>query len=403
MARFINDSAATGQPSYNKDRYKSYLQQQEFVSDISGVLKSQTSHYIRAIEISTGVLSKQMSIHSAAQISALAKSTACIVGTLDKGFNTLARKLDEGFREVNDNLYQISGQLQDLNLNIQNLAGLIDVKFNALIEQQKITNYKLEQILEFAKIPDFQKERIYYLENGLKYLKNAQVDPRRYVDALNCLKESEKREKRDYITLYNIGLIHLFSSELLDINLAEDYFLRAADYADDEIPESSTKSMNYVGDAKLNSTQFVKNIASNSYHFASYAQYLNCKYEDSIKNSLEALKINPNLKECQYNNALSNMALGKEDEAIENINNISNDHNYILEAAFNPNIAVSDKAQALFVNLRDTRKELLLKKLNSVISISKQGSTIFEKSKSLIEQLEENTFLNVLTVSKKVM
>lgn len=403
MARFIRDSATIGQPQSERPSYKLYLQQQEFVQDISGMINSQTSQYIRAIDLSTNKLSQEMSKNSKAQIAALAKSTECIVGALDKGFNQLSQKLDEGFREVNSNLVQIQGQLSDLNLNIQNLAGLIDIKFNALIEQQKITNIKLQQILEFAKVPEFQKERIYYLENGLKYLKNAQIDPRRYVDALECLKEAEKREKRDYITLYNIGIIHLFSSESVDINAAEDYFLRAADYADDEIPQEAVKSTNYIGEVKQNSTQFVKNIASNSFHFASYAQYLGDKFEDSIKNSLEALKINPNLKECRFNNALSYMALGKEDEAMENIKSLSNDHNYIIDAAFNPNIAVSEKAQEFFVNLRDSRKEQLLKKLSSVISIAKLGSPLYDKSNALFDQLDENTFLNVLTVSKKIM
>lgn len=403
MARFIRDSDAFGLPAEYKTEYKAYLQQQEFVTDISGVINSQTAHYVRAIELSTNKLSQEMSKHSSAQIAALSKSTECIVGALDKGFDHLSQKLDEGFREVNSNLVQIQGQLSDLNLSIQNLAGLIDAKFNALIEQQKITNIKLQQILEFAKVPEFQKERIYYLENGLKYLKNAQIDPRRYVDALECLKEAEKREKRDYITLYNIGIIHLFSSELVDISAAEAYFLRAADYADDEIPQDAVKSTNYIGEVKQNSTQFVKNIASNSYHFASYAQYLSGKFEDSIKNSLVALKINPNLKECQFNNALSYMALGKEDEALENIKSISNDHNYIIDAAFNPNIAVSEKAQEFFVSLRDSRKEQLLKKLSGVISIAKSGSPLYDKSKALLDQLDENTFLNVLTVSKKIM
>lgn len=403
MSRFIANSDAFGQPTINRERYKTYLQQQEFVKDISGVINSQTAQYVRAIEISTGRLSQEMSRNSNAQIAALAKSTECIVGALDKGFNQLSQKLEQGFREVNSNLMQIQGQLSDLNYKIQNLAGLIDVKFNALIEQQKITNFKLQQILEFAKVPEFQKERIYYLENGLKYLKNAQVDPKRYVDALECLKEAEKREKRDYITLYNIGIIHLFSSELVDINAAEDYFLRAADYADDEIPQEAIKSMNYVGDVKQNSTQFVKNIAANSYHFASYAQYLDGKFEDSINNSLEALKINPNLKECQFNNALSYMALGKEDEALANIKSISNDHNYIIDAAFNENIAISEKTQDFFVNFRDDKRDLLLKKLNSVISIAKAGSPLYDKSKALMEQLDENTLLNVLSVSKKVM
>ncbi len=403
MARFVRNSATFGMPTAEKHDYKAYLQQQEFVTDMTGVINSQTSQYINAIELSTNKLSNEMSKHSSAQIAALGKSTECIVGALDKGFNQLSQKLDQGFREINSNLVQIQGQLSDINLSIQNLAGLIDTKFNALIEQQKITNYKLQQILEFAKVPDFQKERIYYLENGLKYLKNAQIDPKRYVDALENLKEAEKREKRDYITLYNIGIIHLFSSELVDISAAEDYFLRAADYADDEIPQDAVKSTNYIGEVKQNSSQFVKNIAAYSYHFASYAQYLSDKFEDSIKNSLEALKINPNLKECQFNNALSYMALGKENEALENIKSISNDHNYIIDAAFNPHIAVSEKAQEFFINLKDSKKEHLLKKLTSVISIAKSGSPLYDKSKALIDQLDENTFLNVLSVAKKIM
>lgn len=402
MARFIVDADAFGQPALKTERYKTFLQQQEFVKDIAGVINSQTTQYVAAIRVATDTLSREMARNTSIHIAALERSTECIVGALDKGFDHLSKKLVEGFKEVNDNLLNIECQLSELNFQMQNLAGIVDSRFKALIELQKITNLKLQQIVEFVRIPELQKQRIHHLENGLKFLKNAQIDPRRYSDALECLKAAEKLGKRDYVTLYNIGLIYLFSSEQLDLVAAEEYFLKAADYADDEIPSHAERSMNYFGEAKQNSAQFIKNIAANSYHFAAYAQYLNEKFDLSIKNANEAFKIDPNLKEALYNNALSYMALGNEIMALESISQLNGDHNYIIEVAFNPELAASGKIQSFLDNTRDLRKENLTKRLSEVISISKAGSPIFEKSKALMDELEDGTFLSVLTVSKKL-
>jgi hypothetical protein len=389
-------------PTYLRAEYKSYLQQQEFVRDIGSMMSSQMNHFKKEIQIASGQLSGDIARHSANQISAIQESTRTIVGSLDKGFNMLSKQLEIGFSEINSNLSAISGQLSELNLKIDHLSGLIDMKLSALIDQQRITNYNLEQILAFTKIPEFQKERIYYLENGLKYLKNSQTNPRRYSDALECLKESEKREKRDYLTLFNIGIIYLFSAENMDVSAAEDYFMRSADYANDEIPEDSIRSTNYVGEVKTNELNFIKNIAANSLYYASYSQYLSDKFEESIKNSNLALLINPNLKECYYNNAVSYFQLSKDIEAVESIAKLSDDHNYILDASFNKNIAVSNLFQTFISDLKSNKKQAAEIKLENTLKLARKDSPIYNKCIGLKENLKEDSLISVLGVIKKL-
>jgi hypothetical protein len=402
MARFIRDSATFGMPTYLRGEYKSYLQQQEYVRDLGTMMSSQMNHFNREIQIATGKISGEIAKHSANQISAIQESTRTIVGSLDKGFGKLSKQLEKGFYEVNANLSAINCQLSELNMKMDHLSGLIDMKLSALIEQQRITNYNLEQIIVLAKIPEFQKERIYYLENGLKYLKNAQTNPRRYSDALDCLKEAEKREKRDYLTLFNIGVIYLFSSENMDIAAAEDYFLRSADYANDEIPEDSIRSTNYIGNVKTNELKFIKNIASNSLYYASYSQYLLDKFEESIENSNRALEINPNLKECYYNNAVTYFQLSNEKGGIESISKLSDDHNYILDASFNKNIAVSDLFQEFILDLKTNKKQVAENKLESTLKLARKDSPIFNKCIDLKENLKDDSLLSVLSVIKSL-
>jgi hypothetical protein len=95
------------------------------------------------------------------------------------------------------------------------------------------------------RIPDSQKQRVYYIEQGLKYLKNAILEGANstfFIDALESFKESEKIEKKDFITLNRIGYIFLYSINHFNPGMAEEYFLRSSReaYAEAMIGGTST-------------------------------------------------------------------------------------------------------------------------------------------------------------------
>lgn len=400
MARFVHpiQSEYRVHKDYSKE-YQTYLQQQEFVSDISSAISSAGNQYSQTIVNVGKNIAGEIQNMSKMQCEAIQQSTNQIVGALDKGFNHLANTMQKGFNEVNRNLTDIKFQLQDIENAIDKLGGLIDSKLNAVIEQQYITNLGISQLIAISKIPEFQKERIYYFEEGLKFLNNALIDPRRYTDALDNFLEAEKRKKTDYIVLYQIGLIHLFSSDNLDLEKAEDYFLKAGDYADDELDPKAIRSnqINFSGENV--SSGLVTKIAYESYQNAAYAQLIMGKFSEASTTANKAIQISKNALEAKYIKAQALVALGKSKDALNSISELSIDPNYLIEASFNPDIAAIDGFQDLLKERRNDIGNQIAKKLQSILLLMDENSPVGRKSKILLESSKsEPTLLNLLKI-----
>jgi len=148
--------------------------------------------------------------------------------------DTIGRYIQEASAEqvnqlnaVRNQLSYVNAGLNDLNDNIE----LVNRNIELQIEQQRIANLLLQDIVELLKVPDSEKERQYSIELGLKFFSKAEKDIDLYEDALESLQKAEKLLKQDYFVLYRIGLIYLHATQLINIPLALDYFLRSAKYA----------------------------------------------------------------------------------------------------------------------------------------------------------------------------
>lgn len=397
MSRFTYPIQAYGKVNSNNEaEYRSYLQQQEFVRDIGSAITSAGNQYSKTIQAVGQNISGEIRTMSKMQCEAIQQSTTQIVGALDKGFNRLGNIMQNGFNEVNKNLVDIKFQLKDVESAINRLGGLIDRKLNAVLEQQHLTNLGIQQLISIAKIPEFQKERIYYFEEGLKFLNNALIDSRRYSDALENFLEAEKRKKTDYLVLYNIGLIYLYSNENLDLELAEDYFLKAADYADDEISPDAIRSSKGFSLDKL-AEDYVIRIAVESYQHAANAQLIQNKFELALKSANEAIKISNKALEAKYIAAQAHLALGNDKASFELIKELSVDNNYLIDAAFNPNLVVIDGMQELIEKTRLDKSKAIENKLNMMLSIMDKNSVIGKKSISLLDSINnDSTLLNII-------
>lgn len=402
MSRFIHPiQAQYKSPSGYEAEYRSYLQQQEYVRDISSAIASAGNQYSQTIQAVGRNISGEIRTMSKMQCEAIQKSTTQIVGALDKGFNQLGNIMQNGFNEVNKNLVDIKFQLQNVENAIDRLGGLIDRKLNAVLEQQHITNLGIQQLITIAKIPEFQKERIYYFEEGLKFLNNALIDPRRYSDALENFLEAEKRKKTDYLVLYNIGLIHLYSSENLNLELAEEYFLKAGDYADDEISPDAIRSNKAGFSSEKMDENFVIRLAVESYQHAANSQLVQNKFEDALKSANEAIKISNKALEAKYIAAQAHLALGNIQESFELIKELSIDNNYLIDASFNPNLAEIDGLQELIEDTRKVKRSNTENKLNMMLSIMDKNSAIGQKSVSLLDSLtSDDTLLNIIKIEQ---
>ncbi|BCO28484.1 hypothetical protein MIZ03_3390 [Rhodoferax lithotrophicus] len=110
-------------------------------------------------------------------------------------------------------------------------ATMIDSRLQLVIDQLRIGNTQTQTMIELLQVPDFQKERRYYIEQGLKHYANARFDDTLYEHALHNFREAEKREPTDFRVLQRIGLIHLYSPGHCDLPQAEKYLEQAARYA----------------------------------------------------------------------------------------------------------------------------------------------------------------------------
>lgn len=195
---------------YSKESIRSqwikYLQTACYIRDINGIV---TRNRIG--------LENTINNASAKEI----KTIEQVMGTLNAGFNEISHYL----QSINSSISAISGQISDL-------SAMLDWKLSEMIEEQAITNRLLGHIVQLSRVSDNQKVRIDYIEQGLKYIKNALIDnsppeSAYYEDAMEYLLKAESLEKRDYIVLGKIGYIYLYSNKLLDFKAAEDYFLRS--------------------------------------------------------------------------------------------------------------------------------------------------------------------------------
>ncbi len=402
MSRFVHFNHVTQKASpENRQSYRDYLQQQEYVRDIGSAISSAGNQYSRTIQAVGQNISGEIKTMSKLQCDAIQKSTIQIVGALDKGFNQLSNVMQEGFNAVNNNLIDIKYQLQDVENAIYQIGGIIDRKLNAVIEQQYLTNMGIQQLIQISKIPEFQKERIYFFEEGLKFLNNALIDPKRYVDALENFLEAEKRKKTDYLVLYNIGLIYLYSSDNLDLEKAKEYFTKAGDYSDDELESESQRSQQIGFSNEKVSFSIIRKFAYESYQHLANAHLILGENEEAIIAANKAVKISSKALEAKYISAQANLFLGNEQAALELIKQLGEDNNYLIDAVFNPSLATINGLHDFIAQVNLNKKEEIENKLNSMLSIMDINSILGKKSNSLLEDLEkDSTLLNIIRLSQ---
>ncbi len=236
-------------------------------------------------------------------------STNAICGTLENGFNELISTNKSGFDNV--------------NANLENIASVLTWKFQEIIEQQKITNLLLGNISILLRIPDIQKERQYYVEQGLKFFQNARADKSFYDDSLENLLKAEQIEKTDYFTLQRIGMIYLFSAKHLDLSKAIDYFLKSAKYSYGETHSFSSQTNNYLENdlnsdvsRQIRTTLDIKKHTANSYLYASQCYYLKNDYKNALTCAQNAYKIVPSFLEAGFNTVKYLCCLDKEKVAV---------------------------------------------------------------------------------------
>lgn len=377
MASFVYNpfSGESSSSQWNK-----YLQQREFSSDLTSAIKAQTKTYQSEIRKASAVLEASTDNAAKLQAKATADAAAIVVGKLDEGFADIAQELSQ-------------------------LNYTLDWRLGIMIDQQRISNLLLENIALLLRIPDIQKERQYYIEQGFKHYKNAVLDSDLYRDALENLLEAEKREKTDYIVLHRIGMIYLYSKEVSDLPKAEEYFRRAGKYAVVESDPQAARVFNILMgnitenlSSQSNSLNSIKALAADSYFQGGIACYAQGKFAEALEFSSKAFSLIPTILEAGFLKAKSLAASGSESEAAEVVEGlIRTERFYALKTATDGDLAPKTSVQNMLVKLRDEairQAKEKIEKCRAKMILQSKATTVLEKIEAAVQ---ENTYLDALT------
>lgn len=263
-------------------QYGKYIQDQAFVNDLRQSARLQAKEFNNSIQTA-----------SKEQVAAIQQSASAICGTLERGFE-----------QVTEQLGEVNWRLNEINEGIGNLHSMLDWKTDLMIEELKISNMWLGNIARLLQIPDSQKQRAYYVEQGLVYLKNAIEEGTKssfYNDAIDEFTKAKTIEEKDFFTLHRLGLIHFSSINHLEVQKAENYFASSARYAKafGAVQPSNTQTIlrgNGSNNAFTKNTLY--NEAATSLIYASRCCYVLEKFAQGISYAEEAFRITPDNAEA---------------------------------------------------------------------------------------------------------
>jgi len=376
-------------PNNKEDIVSQWIDYKQERSHVKDIVKSQNATQ-QVIQEQLNFVRDSIASASTEQVSAIQESTSAVCGTLENGFSLI----DSQLKYIDFNLNEIKSELS-------NIASILDWNFSMLIAEQKISNLLMGNVAELLRIPDIQKERQYFVEQGLKFLKNSAFDEDFFEDSLLNLKKAEHIEPTDYFILHHIGLIYLNSPKHIDLPLAEVYFKKSAKYSVAETLNGSSITRDII---KLNPSRFfdkqisvdsIKLQAAESYLYAGRCCYIQGKMTEATELAKKALELVPELLEAAYLQAKSLSSQGDIEHALKIMDSVI-DKNRFYAVKMLSDLDFSTKNETAIL-LRHKRDEAIIKANNELSEIEKiimkhsNAHNLLVRVKRLIE---DNNYLS---------
>ena len=284
---------------------------------------------------------------------------AALAGGLGALRNRVRQDVRAGLRTLEFKLEDLAGGVARLNADFSPLLGDIVWK----LEMQHTA---LLDVLEEIRLAEFEREARAYRTRAEKAYLNGW-----YEEALRDFLKAEKRNYPDYVVLRSIANLYLY--HCINLPNALIYFRKAAKYA-------------RPTDAQQ---------AAEAHYFAGLTCLIQQHQEDALAEWREAIALQPQFYDAYYRYAAVAAMLGKEDDAIVNLEQaISGDPRYYERAKTDP----------VFDSLRP-QVELLLERLVQPVrdrfeqvkhdAAQLQGyviaESVREKMDSVFRQVEQQT------------
>ncbi len=381
-------------------QWSKHIQNQSYVEDVTkSVMNSsgkQTKDFSLIVSYQTKEISDTIKTATREQVAAIQQSTNVICGTFEDGFELLS-----------DNLQEISYGIGGLRSELNDMASMLDWKLSLLIEQQRITNLLMGNIAVLLRIPDIQKERQYYIEQGIKFLKNAIFDSDFYEDSLTNLLKAEKIEPSDFFALHRIGLIYMYSPNHLALDKAEEYFKKAAKYAVAETNSGASVTTNYLtGDLNKNlsgqvpTNDSIKLQAAESYLFAGRSCYIQGKLNEATDYASKGFIIVPQMVEAGFTQAKALAANNNETQAAIVLEKVINtDRFYSLKTLSDLDLCPKPCIQSLLKKLQQESTE----KASQLLHQCRQQQILGSNASDYLDIIERLVNKNTYLTSKKAI
>ena len=218
-----------------------------------------------------------------------------------KAINELSQVVEGGISVVSNHLSKLNYQMEIIDRSLSHINSqllFLNRQLDIMIEQQKLSNILLNNIVEILRVPDSEKERQHSIELGIKFFVNASKDSDLYDDALEELLKAESLMRQDYFVLHRIGSIHLYAEKHLNPSKALDYFLRAAKYASVESDSNAIRLVNFLTEdlnndnTNIDKAKSIGLLASESYEKAAFSAYVLGQFNDAVTYQSKALYLN---------------------------------------------------------------------------------------------------------------
>jgi tetratricopeptide (TPR) repeat protein len=303
-----------------------------------------------------------------------------------EAINQLGEIISGGLNLLSDQISEVNESLLFINRNL-------DIQ----IEQQRLTNLLLEDIVELLRVPESEKKRMHSIELGIKFFVNASSNSDLFADSLEEFLKAESLMKQDYFVLHRIGCIYLYVEKFIDPVKAIDYFSRAGKYAEIESDIDAVHLVNVLI-KDLSSQDFedednLKDIgllAADSYQKAAFAAYVLGRFDEAVNFQKKALRLN-NVPEISFILAKYQVRNNNVDEALVTLDHCINESPIFAPAIFKEIDLINEPK---IINLVASKNEAINDKLNKLITTWKESNLpdnediIFQIKKLLTEPYE---------------
>lgn len=341
---------------------------------------------------------------------AIGKNTEVTKQAIENSTSQICGTLEIGFKQITNELEGVNWRLNEINEKLYDLHSMLDWKTDLIIEEQKITNFYLGNIARLLKIPDSQKQRSYYVEQGVTYLKNAFEEGSKsdfYDDALDEFSKAKNIEEKDYFCLHKLGLIFLNSKKHLNVQVADGYFKASARYAKaiaNATPATTGQPRyNEKIEATLTKEMLIEEAAS-ALNYASRCNYIQDNLSDAIELAKQAFDLHPTNPEYGMQLAKCLSANGQETKAAEILEKVIElDKYYAVKSLTDQDLITKKPIQDMLNRI----SKFLIEKVDKEIQHLK--SIVIKDSKMKAELIEiekqfssPKTYINARIAAEKL-